>query len=196
MSIFWHSAIVSIDLTSRVSSTTMHACSGATLAAHKSTFLPFGCEQSFEGCPNEENLAGFVLSACVCFVVDSISVLAYVLVFLFADETLSAGRKRRSWQVLFRRISLQINLWPASKEAGRAHICHKYHKLYLWRKIVMWRNFGKFWEILRLFGRFCHNLRAFMWRKIEPKKYICGEKMTNMRSGRAPLRSAGLVSRN
>ena len=31
------------------------------------------------------------------------------------------------------------------------------------------------------FGRFCHNLRAFMWRKIEPKKYICGEKMTNMR---------------
>ena len=23
---------------------------------------------------------------------------------------------------------------------------------------------------------FCHNLRTFMWRKIEPKKYICGEK--------------------
>ena len=40
-------------------------------------------------------------------------------------------------------------------------------------KIVMWRNFG----------RFCHNLRAFMWRKIEPKKYSCVEKMTNMRSG-------------
>ena len=39
-------------------------------------------------------------------------------------------------------------------------------------KIVMWRNFG----------RFCHNLRAFMWRKIEPKKYICGEKMTHMKS--------------
>ena len=34
----------------------------------------------------------------------------------------------------------------------------------------------KFWEILRNFGRFCHNLHAFMWRKIEPKKYICGEK--------------------
>ena len=41
----------------------------------------------------------------------------------------------------------------------------------------------KFWEILRNFGRFCHNLRAFMWKKIGPKKYICGEKMTNMRSG-------------
>ena len=52
----------------------------------------------------------------------------------------------------------------------------------------MWRNFGKnleilekFWEILENFGRFCHNLRAFMWRNIEPKKYICGEKMTNLR---------------
>ena len=40
----------------------------------------------------------------------------------------------------------------------------------------------KFWEILRNFGRFCHNLCAFIWRKIEPKKYIFGEKMTNMRS--------------
>ena len=42
-----------------------------------------------------------------------------------------------------------------------------------------------FWEILRNlgnFGIFCQNLRDFMWRKIEPKKYICGEKMTNMRS--------------
>ena len=45
-----------------------------------------------------------------------------------------------------------------------------------------WRNFGRFWENIRNFGRFCHNLRAFMWRKIEPEKYICGEKMTNMRS--------------
>ena len=34
---------------------------------------------------------------------------------------------------------------------------------------------------------FCHNLRAFMWRKIEPKKYICGEKMTNMRSATRAL---------
>ena len=59
-------------------------------------------------------------------------------------------------------------------------------------KIVMWRNFGKFgkfwrtigkfWNIFINFGRFCHNLRASMWRKIEPKKFICGEKMSNMRS--------------
>ena len=44
-----------------------------------------------------------------------------------------------------------------------------------------WKKFGKIWEILRKIGRFCHNLLAFMWREIEPKKYICGEKMTNMR---------------
>ena len=82
-------------------------------------------------------------------------------------------------------------------EASRAHICHKYHKLYLWRRNChvekfweifgkiweIFRNFGKYWESLGDVGRFCHTLRAFMWRKIEPKKYICGEKMTNMRSG-------------
>ena len=61
---------------------------------------------------------------CVCFVVDSVFVLVFVfaklLVFVFVSEIVSAGHKRRSWQVLFRRISLQINLWPARKEAGRA----------------------------------------------------------------------------
>ena len=49
----------------------------------------------------------------------------------------------------------------------------------------MWRKncyMEKFWKILGNFGRFCHNLPAFMWRKIEPKKFICGEKMTNMSS--------------
>ena len=45
-----------------------------------------------------------------------------------------------------------------------------------------WRNYWKFWDILRNFGRFGHNLRAIMQREIETKKYICGEKMTNMRS--------------
>ena len=49
---------------------------------------------------------------------------------------------------------------------NRAHICHKYHILYLWRKNC----------------HVCHNLRAFMWRKMEAKKYNCGEKMTNRRS--------------
>ena len=54
-------------------------------------------------------------------------------------------------------------------DGGRAHICQKYHKLYLWTKNC---HVAKFWEILEKFGeiwgnlgRFCHNLRAFMWRK-------------------------------
>ena len=55
----------------------------------------------------------------------------------------------------------------------RAHICHKYHKLYFWRKNChvkkFLRNFEKFWEILPQFTR-------FHVEKIEPKKYICGEK--------------------
>ena len=63
-------------------------------------------------------------------------------------------------------------MW-VSMTQHRAHICHIYHKFYLWRKNVMWRNFG----------RFCHNLRGSMWRKIEHKKYIYVEKMRNMRSG-------------
>ena len=58
--------------------------------------------------------------------------------------------------------------WP-----GRPDIWHEYQELYSWRKNC---HVEKFWEILRNFGRFCHNLHAFMWRKIEPKKYICGEK--------------------
>ena len=72
----------------------------------------------------------------------------------------------------------------------RANICHKYHKLYLWRKNfhveIFWEILEQFWEILENFRRFFYNLRAFMWRKIEPKMYICGEKMTNMRSESHP----------
>ena len=49
-------------------------------------------------------------------------------------------------------------------------------------KIVMWRNLGKIWEILEKFWEILGDLRAFLWRKIDPKKYICGDKMTNMRS--------------
>ena len=61
------------------------------------------------------------------------------------------------------------------------YICGE--KIVMWKNLgkfwEFWRHFGKFWEILRNFGKFweiCHNLRAFMWRKIERKKYICGEK--------------------
>ena len=52
--------------------------------------------------------------------------------------------------------------WPVVEAAVRplcrAHICHNYHKLYLWRKFgKMWEileNFEKFWEILPQFTRF------------------------------------------
>ena len=61
-------------------------------------------------------------------------------------------------------------------------------------KIVIWRNFSfpcmtivgklkisphveKFWKILRNFGKFCHNLRALMWRKIEPKSTFVEKKL-------------------
>ena len=46
----------------------------------------------------------------------------------------------------------------------------------------VWKMLRSFGKRLNNFGRFCHNLCVLMWRKIEPKKYICGEKMTNMRS--------------
>ena len=43
-----------------------------------------------------------------------------------------------------------------------------------------WEFLEKCWEILRnvgkFFGRFCHNLRAFMWRKIEPKNTFVEKK--------------------
>ena len=45
----------------------------------------------------------------------------------------------------------------------------------------MWRNFGKFWRSFEKFWEILGNF-AFIWRKIEPKKYICGEKITNKKS--------------
>ena len=50
-----------------------------------------------------------------------------------------------------------------------------------------WETLGNLGEIFRIFRRFCHNIRAFMRRKIEPKRYISGEKMTNLRSDTAYL---------
>ena len=45
-----------------------------------------------------------------------------------------------------------------------------------------WESLGNFGEILWNFENFCHNLRVFMWRKIEPKSTFVEKKMTNMRS--------------
>ena len=54
-----------------------------------------------------------------------------------------------------------------------------------WKFLHMWRNFGKFWEILGNFGKFWEILPQFLRFNVEKnwaQKYICGEKMTNMRS--------------
>ena len=59
---------------------------------------------------------------------------------------------------------------------GRTYICHKFHKLYLWRKNChvekFWENlrhFGKFWEILPQFTRFHVEKnwaqKVHLWRK-------------------------------
>ena len=75
----------------------------------------------------------------------------------------------------------QVNRWSRHLERYfQSSYLSKYHKSYLWRKNC---HAEKFWGILRNFGRFCHNSRAFMLRKIEPIKFICGEEMTNIRSG-------------
>ena len=70
---------------------------------------------------------------------------------------------------------------------SRAHICHKYHKLYLWRKNChvekFWQNFGKFWEIIEKFWGNFAIIYTLSCGKNWTQKYICGEKMTNMRSG-------------
>ena len=62
---------------------------------------------------------------------------------------------------------------------SRAHICHKYHKLYLWRKNChvekFWKKIGKFWEILPQFTR-------FHLEKNWAQKVHLWRKMTNMRS--------------
>ena len=69
-----------------------------------------------------------------------------------------AGGEKRGWLV----IALSSNVSSSEQQAAptpagiynalRAHICHKYRKLYLWRKNC---HVEKFWEILR-------NLEKFM----------------------------------
>ena len=63
------------------------------------------------------------------------------------------------------------------------------------KKSVMWRNFLHNWwffvalncckiivlVIYAILSRiFCRDLRTFVWRKIEPKIFVCGEKRTNI----------------
>ena len=47
----------------------------------------------------------------------------------------------------------------AQLQLDRAHICHKYHKLYLWRKNC---HVEKFLEILGNFGKFWRNFKEIL----------------------------------
>ena len=129
----------------------------------------------------------FVSNIIVTMVISNKSCCKHVLFTNLSDfiSTTTRVTSVKSKKFLFCSFSV-AKFGIAPQFPGRAHICHKYHKLYLWRKNCHVEKFGeildKFWEIWGNFGRFCHNLHAFMWRKIEPKKYICGEKMKNMRS--------------
>ena len=79
-------------------------------------------------------------------------------------------------------------------EGGRAHICHKYHELYSWRKYCHVEKFGlsiknlnNLWSFIEIYAIFVLNLcgEKSMWEN------LCGEKMTNMRC--APLTPSCLM---
>ena len=62
---------------------------------------------------------------------------------------------------------------------NRAHICHEYHKLYVWRKNLLrgeisafYTEFEQLMEFYQSLGHFCSKS---MWRKICAEK-ICVEK--------------------
>ena len=58
--------------------------------------------------------------------------------------------------------------------SSRAHICHKYHKLYLWRKIchvekfqISVKNLNNLWSFIEIYAVFVLNLcgEKSVWRK-------------------------------
>ena len=117
-----------------------------------------------------------------------------------------APQKKKLWQfVQFVRGSFCVCCCCK----GRPDICHEYHELYSWRKnchvekfqLSMYDNCGEisvqlmgfYCNLCRFVAKsvihavlsrnFCHNIRAFVWRKIEPKSTFVENKMTNIRSG-------------
>ena len=97
----------------------------------------------------------------------------------FSQKLLStaAWKQYQVDQVL---LTIGMGLWASRQSSYLSQISQI---IFLEKKLSCGEIFETFWEILRNFGRFCHILRDFTWRKIEPKMYICGEKMTNMRLG-------------
>ena len=67
----------------------------------------------------------------------------------------------------------------------RPRICHRYHRSYLWRKFcpvekfqISVKNLNNVWHFIKIYAVFVLNLCG---------ENICGEKMTNRRSGFPPV---------
>ena len=62
---------------------------------------------------------------------------------------------------------------------SRAHICHEYHELYLWRKKMscgeIWPFYKEFEQFMEFYQSLCRFCSKSMWRKICMEK-ICVEK--------------------
>ena len=78
-------------------------------------------------------------------------------------------------------LYLSISWYYDSPDTVRAHICHKYHELYSWRKYCHVEKFGlsiknlnNLWSFIEVYAVFVQNLCG---------ENLCGEKMTNMRPG-------------
>ena len=70
----------------------------------------------------------------------------------------------------------------------RPHICHRYHRLYLWRKIshvekfqISVKNLNNLWSFIEIYAVF---VQICVEKNLCGENH-CGEKMTNMRSGRS-----------
>ena len=95
------------------------------------------------------------------------------------DKGKTKRKGKRTWKQ-FRIYSLQPFLTYNYIIMCRPHICHNYHKLYLWRKIchvekfqISVKNLNIFWSFIKICAVCVLNLCG---------ENLCGEKMTNMRS--------------
>ena len=72
------------------------------------------------------------------------------------------------------KISPRVEKFQMSPHDRCGEIWNSQHMACVWCK--------KRRHIWKIYKKNCHNLRAFMWRKIEPKSTFVEKKMTNMRS--------------
>ena len=108
----------------------------------------------------------FVSNIIVTMVISNKSCCKHVLFTNLSDfiSTTTRVTSVKSKKFLFCSFSV-AKFGIAPQFPGRAHICHKYHKLYLWRKNChvekFWEILEKFWEILGNFEKFWEILPQF-----------------------------------